>query len=194
MIFSNFQKIEKKVVRRFLTYLKFLNIFEFLTKSVLQTLVRGRVTIGKKYQEIIEKSAKNMIFSNFLKIEKKVVRRFLTYLKFLNFFEFFTKSVLQTLVRGRVTIGKKYQEIFEKSAKNMFFRLTHYPSPVTRQPSPVTRHPSPVKIKKSTKQKTSILEAVFESQKTFSSRDIKEKENQMGPLGGPPKGVPTSGG
>ena len=139
MIFSNFQKIEKKVVRRFLTYLKFLNIFEFLTKSVLQTLVRGRVTIGKKYQEIIEKSAKNMIFSNFLKIEKKVVRRFLTYLKFLNFFEFFTKSVLQTLVRGRVTIGKKYQEIFEKSAKNMFFRLTNYPSPVTRQPSPVTR-------------------------------------------------------
>ena len=127
-----------------MTYLKYLNFFEFFTKSVLETLLRGHEATGKKYPEFSEKSAKNMIFSNFQKIEKKVVRRFLTYLKFLNFFEFFTKSVLQTLVRGRVTIGKKYQEIFEKSAKNMFFRLTHYPSPVTRQPSPVTRHPSPV--------------------------------------------------
>ena len=116
-----------------MTNLIFYIFFEFFTKSVLQIVLRGRETSIKKYQELSEKSAKNMIFSIFQKIEKKVVRRFLTYLEFFNFFEFFTKSVLQTLERGRVTIGKKYQEIFEKSAKNMFFQLTHYPSPVNRQ-------------------------------------------------------------
>ena len=106
--------------------------------------------------------------------EKKVVRNILKILKFFNFFEFFTKSVLQTLLRGRETTRKKYQELFEKSAKNVVFS-THR--------RPVTRHPQPVKIKKSTNQKTSILEAVFESQKTFSSRDIKQKEIKWDPLG-----------
>ena len=68
-----FKKIErKKVVRRFLTYLKFYIFFEFFTKSVLQIVLRGRETTIKKYQELSEKSAKNMIFSNFQKIEKKI--------------------------------------------------------------------------------------------------------------------------
>jgi len=56
--------------------------FEFFTKSVLEIVLRGRETSIKKYQELSEKSAKNIIFSNFQKIEKKVVRRFLTYLEF----------------------------------------------------------------------------------------------------------------
>ena len=117
-----FKKIErKKVVRRFLTYFKFYIFFEFFTKSVLQIVLRGRETTIKKYQELSEKSAKNMIFSNFQKIEKKVVRRLLTYLKFHNFFEFFKKSVLETLLRGHEATGKKYQELSEKSAKNMIF-------------------------------------------------------------------------
>ena len=100
---SNFQKIEKKVVRRFLTYLSFFDPFEFFTKSVLQTLLKGRETTKKKYRELSEKATKNIIFSNFQKIDKKVVRRLLTYLNFFNFFKFFTKSVLQTLLRGRET-------------------------------------------------------------------------------------------
>ena len=46
--------------------------------------------------------------------EKKVVRKFLTNLKILNFFEFFSENVLKTLLRGRETTRKKYRIVFEK--------------------------------------------------------------------------------
>ena len=50
-------------------------------------------------------------------LKKKVVRNFLTNLKFFIFFEFFSEDVLKTLLRGRETTRKKYRIFFEKFEK-----------------------------------------------------------------------------
>merc|ERR1712055_492900 len=46
--------------------------------------------------------------------KKKIVRNFLTNLKFFIFFEFFSENILKTLLRGRETTRKKYRIVFEK--------------------------------------------------------------------------------
>ena len=47
-------------------------------------------------------------------IEKKNLRNFLTKLKFDFFFDFFSKDVLITLLRGPKTMRKIYRVVFEK--------------------------------------------------------------------------------
>ena len=79
------------------------------------------------------------------KIEKiaekqKVVRNFLTNLKFFIFFEFFSENVFKTLLRGRETTRKKYRIVFEKFLKYVIFFDFGCPSPITHHPSPI--HPS----------------------------------------------------
>ena len=99
-------------MRNFLTNLIFI-FFEFFSENVLKTLLRGRETTRKKYQIVFEK------FTFFEKktkkmLKKKIVRNFLTNLKFFIFFEFFSENVLKTLLRGRETTRKKYRIVFEK--------------------------------------------------------------------------------
>ena len=69
-------------------------------------------------------------------LKKKVVRNFLTNLKILFFFEFFSENVFKTLLRGRETTRKKYRIVFEKFEKYVFFSIS-----AARPPSPI-HHPS----------------------------------------------------
>ena len=75
------------------------------------------------------------------------MRNFLTNLKFFIFFEFFSENVLKSLLRGRETTRKKYQIVFEKFFKYVFFSTfpSRPPSPITHQPSPINHHPSPIR-------------------------------------------------
>ena len=81
--------------------LNFFIFLEFFSENVLKTLLRGRETTRKKNRIVFEK------FTFFEKIskkslkKKKVVRIFLTNLKFFIFFEFFSENVLKFLLRGR---------------------------------------------------------------------------------------------
>ena len=98
---------EKKIVRNFLKNLKFFIFFEFFSENVFESLLRGREVTRKKYRVKFEKYT--FFDKKFEKIaEKKIVRNFLTDLKFFIFFEFFSENVSKTLLRGRETTGKKY--------------------------------------------------------------------------------------
>ena len=67
--------------------------------------------------------------------KKKVVRNFLTNLKILFFFEFFSENVFKTLLRGRETTRKKYRIVYEKFLKYVIFFDFGCPSPITTHPS-----------------------------------------------------------
>ena len=64
------------------------------------------------------------------------MRNFLTNLKILFFFEFFSENVLKTLLRGRETTRKKYRILFEKFVKYVFFFDISCPSITHHHPSP----------------------------------------------------------
>ena len=68
-------------------------------------------------------------------MKKKIVRNFLTNLKFFIFFEFFSENVLKTLLRGRETTRKKYRIVFEKFLKYVIFFDFGCPSPPITHPS-----------------------------------------------------------
>ena len=108
---------------------------------------------------------------------------------FLIFFEFFTKTVLKTLLRGREIVRKNYGIVFEKFPKIMFFLL-----PRARPPSTTTihhhhhHHPPSVTLKHSRGQKRPAEYGVFEIKKLLLGPEIKQKEIKLGPHTGPPKG------
>ena len=116
------------------------------------------------------------------------MRNFLTKLRFFKNFDFFTKDVLKHVWRGRETIEKKYWVFYEIWAKK------NRPLPI-HHPSPITHHPS-VKLKKFTGSKKADYHGKIEIKKKFSRVrypvNIKQKETQRGPLGGPLR-VPPPG-
>ena len=69
--------------------------------------------LGKNIEIVFEKVTFNDK-KNEKSQKKKVVRNFLTNLKIIIFFEFFSENILKTLLRGRETTRKKYRIVFEK--------------------------------------------------------------------------------
>ena len=90
----------------------------------------------EKYNESFLRNMHFLIKKSKKIVEKKIVRNFLTNLKILFFFEFFSENVLKTLLRGRETTRKKYRIVFEKFLKYVIFFDFGCPSP------PITHHPS----------------------------------------------------
>ena len=66
------------------------------------------------------------------------MRNILKKIIFLIFFEFFTKTVLKTLLRGGETVRKNYGIVFEKFPKIMFFFDFRVP---VHPPSTTIHHP-----------------------------------------------------
>ena len=66
---------------------------------------KGRGTTRKKYRLVFEKYT---VFDKKSKksLKKKILRNFLTNLKIIIFFEFFSENVLKNLLRGRETTRK----------------------------------------------------------------------------------------
>ena len=69
--------------------------------------------LGKNIEIVFEKVTFNDK-KNEKSQKKKVVRNFLTNLKIIIFFEFFSENVFKTLLRGKETTRKKYRIVFEK--------------------------------------------------------------------------------
>ena len=74
------------------------------------------------------------------------MRNILKKIIFLIFFEFFTKTVLKTLLRGRETVRKNYGIVFEKFPKIMFFLTSACPS-IHHPPSTTIHHHPPPSIR-----------------------------------------------
>ena len=87
-----------------MTKIKFDFFFDFFSENVLETLLRGRETIRKKYRIVFEKFLKNMLF---WPKGKKIVRNFLDNFRFFKIFEIFTNDVLKSVLRGQKRFRKK---------------------------------------------------------------------------------------
>ena len=111
---------------------------------------------------------KNMVFfskNSKNSLKKKIVRNFFQYLKFLKIFEFFTKDVSNTLLRGREIVEKKYWVFFEIFPKNTIFFDCACPSTTTTTIHHHHHHHPSVNIKKSRGQKRPISMAKLKVKK-----------------------------
>ena len=104
------EKIAKKTVMR-----NFFNFFffNFFSENVLKTLLKESESSKKKYW-IILRNILFLIKSRKNRWKKKVVRNFLTNLKFFIFFNFFSENVLKTFLKESESTRKKYWIVFEK--------------------------------------------------------------------------------
>ena len=131
--------LKKKSCSKFFDKLKFFYFFRVILRTCLKNSSKGTRNNQEKIWIGFWEMLKIHILNQKNCWKKKVVRNFLTNLKFFIFLEFFSENVLKTLLGGQETTRKKYRIVFEKCWKYMIF--FDFACPPITHPSPI-HHPS----------------------------------------------------